>query len=293
MKKLTVRKLAGLFLRGVTDQDFELGGGGKPVSVPDTDLDTVPTPAPEQAAVPAEPQSATPPASASASAPKPAVPPRLSLRQQVGAFQPVADFGRELVAAVAQFRTYERLRDCDTVDGAARRKKAIEAELSSGTTCHPIERVRQLQGELSRLNTVTNGTEFEVLRELRRRASMLADSSFRFIDLAIWTAELHLAKRREHQRGFFDAYGLPERETGICSEAEELIRELKNWLQAIDVEVKNSPELLNADDVAKRGAVPLYRSRPQPKAPGMQPITSALAALGLDVSPIRAALNRL
>jgi hypothetical protein len=289
MKPTSLKSLVGLLVAGISDQDFELGGGGKSAAPA-----TTPTPAPEPAGATVEAQSApTPsPASAPASAPKPAVPPRLSLRQQVGAFQPVADFGRELVAAVAQFRTYEQLRDCDTVDGAARRKKAIEAELSSGTTCHPIERVRQLQAELSRLNTVTNGTEFEVLRELRRRAAQLADSSFRFIDLAIWTTELHLAKRREHQRGFFDAYGLPERETGICSEAEELIRELKNWRQTIDVEVRNSPELMNAEDVEKRGAMALYRSRPQPNAPGMQPIASALAALGLDVSPIRNASIR-
>lgn len=285
MNTSSLKSIVGAIVGGITDQEFSLVGG-KSASVPDADHDTVPTPAPEQAAVPAEVESAPAPT------PEPAAAPRPTLRQQVGAFPPVTNLGRELVECVAQFRTYEQLRACDLVDGAERRKKAIEAELSSGNTTHPIQRVRELQDELARLNTVTLGTEFEVLRELRRRASELADSSIAWLDIAVETAERHLAERQKHQIAFFQHYGLPVRETGICAEAVELIRELRNWRQTIDVEVKNSPELMNADDVEKRGAVPIYRSRPQSRTPGVSAITSALSALGIYVSPIRRASIR-
>jgi hypothetical protein len=286
MKTPSLKSIVGLLFAGVTDQEFSLGGG-KSVSVPDADPDTVSAPAPEQAAVPAEVDSAPAPA------PEPAAAPRPTLRQQVGEFPPVANLGRELVECVAQFRTYEQLRACDLVDGAERRKKAIEAELSSGDTTHPIQRVRELQDELARLGTVTPGTEFEVLRELRRRASKLADSSIAWLDLAVETAERHLAERQQHQNAFFQHYGLTVVETGICREALELIRELRNFRATIDLEVNNRPELMNADDVANRGAMPLYRSRPQSRTPGVQAITSALSALGIDVSPIRRASARI
>lgn len=196
-----------------------------------------------------------------------------------------------LLTHLVEFRRYEASRRCDTVSGAEERVKAIEAEMAKEAPYMPLERVRELQGELARLHAVSPGTEDEMKRSVRARGEIVYRQFRAWCELVLRFAEGILDERQRHVAAFARNYGMERFPTPITGECEALIREITGYLQTAQDEVECRPRVLNEGEVRKLGAMPVYSTPPIHRTPSVRPALSALKLFGVDCSAVYAAVK--
>jgi len=191
-----------------------------------------------------------------------------------------------LLAHLCAFRRYEAERHCDTVGGARRRIQAIEHELSAEAPYLPLERVRELQGELARLATVSEATEVEVKRSIRARAEVVHAQFKAWAELVLFYAEKILAERRQRVADFAAEFGMDPFPTPVTAQVEELIRTVSGFLRAAVDEVEQRPRCVNEGDVKRIGAMPIFVA-PQPNfTPGIATAISTLQVFNVNTDAV-------